>query len=132
MPGRSFLRRLIALTLGIQNPKRPINLDQDARHDLSAWLLFIKHFNGTVMFLHERWILSSKLHFHTDNAESIGYAAVFGNHWFSGAWDQAWIQLDISMKEMFPVVIALETWGHLIKNHCICFHIDNMAVVHCS
>ena len=116
--------------LGIQNPKRPINLDQEARRDLSAWLLFIKHFNGTAMFLHDRWILSSKLHFHTESAGSIGYAAVFGNHWFNGAWDQSWIQLDISIKEMFPVVIALETWGHLIKNHCICFHIDNMAVVH--
>ena len=39
-------------------------------------------------------------------------------------------KLDISIKEIFPVVIALETWGHLNKNHCICFHIDNMAVVH--
>ena len=106
------------------------SLQQEARHDLSAWLLFIKHFNGTAMFLHERWNLSSKLHFHTDSAGSIGYAAVFGNHWFNGAWDQSWIHLDISIKEMFPVVIALETWGHLIKNQCICFHIDNMAVVH--
>ena len=67
------------------------------------------------MFLHDRWILSSKLHFHTDSAGSVGYSAVFGNHWFNGALDQSWIQLDISIKEMFPVVIAPEPWGHLIR-----------------
>ena len=128
-PGRPFLRRLIALTMGIQNPRRPITLDQEARLDLSAWLLFIKHFNGTSMFLHDRWIQSTKLHFYTDSSGAIGFAAVFGNHWFNGAWDESWTERDISIKEMFPVVIALEAWGHLIKNHCICFHIDNLAVV---
>ena len=129
-PGRPFLRRLIALTMGIQNPKRPITLDQETRRDLSAWLLFIKHFNGTAMFLHDRWIQSTNLHFYTDSSGAVGFAGVFGNHWFNGAWDESWIDRDISIKEMLPVVIALEVWGHLIRDHCICFHIDNQAVVH--
>ena len=128
-PGRTFLRRLIALTKGIQNPKRPIILDQEAKRDLAAWRLFIKHFNGTSMFLHDRWIQSTKLHFYTDSSGAVGFAAVFGRHWFNGAWDESWVERDISIKEMFPVVIALEIWGHLIKNHCVCFHIDNQAVV---
>ena len=75
-PGRPFLRRLIALTMGIQNPKRPITLDQEAKRDLSAWLLFIKHFNGTAMFLHDRWIQSTNLHFYTDSSGAVGFAGV--------------------------------------------------------
>ena len=29
---------------------------------------------------------------------------------------------------MFPIVLALETWGHLIANKCIHFYTDNEAV----
>ena len=60
------------------------------------------------MFQHDRWIQSTKLHFYTDSSGAVGFAAVFGTHWFNGAWDESWVERDISIKEMFPVVIALE------------------------
>lgn len=35
----------------------------------------------------------------------------------------------ITFKELFPIVIAVETWGHTLPNKLILFHSDNIAVV---
>ena len=45
-PDRTFLRRLIDRTKGIQQPHFHIRLNKDSRLDIAAWLLFIEHFNG--------------------------------------------------------------------------------------
>jgi hypothetical protein len=36
---------------------------------------------------------------------------------------------DITFLELFPVVIAVNIWGDLLRNKKILFHIDNKAVV---
>ena len=46
VPGRSFLRRLIDLTIGIRRPNFHIRLNNKARLDLAAWLIFLQSFNG--------------------------------------------------------------------------------------
>jgi len=35
----------------------------------------------------------------------------------------------IAIKELFPIVLALEVWGNHLKNEKIMFYSDNMAVV---
>jgi hypothetical protein len=45
-PGRTFLRRLIDRTKGIQQPHFHIMLNKESRLDIAAWLLFIEDFNG--------------------------------------------------------------------------------------
>ena len=39
-PGRTFLRRLINLTIGLKKPYHHRKLDLEARADLKAWHLF--------------------------------------------------------------------------------------------
>ena len=42
-PGRTFLRRIIDLTKGIQKPYHHRRLNAEARADLQAWSIFIEH-----------------------------------------------------------------------------------------
>ncbi|MCG7879258.1 MAG: hypothetical protein N0C90_23430, partial [Candidatus Thiodiazotropha endolucinida] len=38
--------------------------------------------------------------------------------------------LNITILELYPVVVAINVWGHLWKNHCVRFYTDNQALVH--
>jgi len=66
---------------------------------------------------------------YTDAAGSLGYGAVFGKHWFNGVWPCKWKSLNITVLELYPIVIAVEIWGHLMANRCIVFFTDNRALV---
>ena len=46
VPGRSFLRRLIDLTMGVVKPHNHIRLTQQVKMDLAIWLEFFSSFNG--------------------------------------------------------------------------------------
>ena len=68
----------------------------------------------------------------TDASGSIGFAGVLNTEWFALRWDTV-PELDhhqIAIKELFPIVLALEIWGRLLKNKKILFMSDNEAVVH--
>ena len=86
VPGRAFLRRMIDLTKGAKRPHHRIRLTKEVKNDIAVWLTFLDEFNGRAFFLHEKWRASSSLKFFTDAAGSKGYGAIFGKHWFYGAW----------------------------------------------
>lgn len=58
----------------------------------------------------------------------LGFAAVFGSKWFADEWTQT-LPLQIAVKELFPIVLALEICGSEMANRKILFMSDNMAVV---
>jgi hypothetical protein len=58
-----------------------------------------------------------------------GYAAVFGSNWFTGEWPPAMQPFHLTIKEFFPIVLAVEIWGNFLTNHKILFFTDNAAVV---
>ncbi|XP_033739602.1 uncharacterized protein LOC117326910 isoform X1 [Pecten maximus] len=128
LPGRPFLRRLIDLTKGIVKPHFHIRLNREARLDIHAWQQFINSFNGVSLILADRWETSNHLHFYTD-ASGLGFGAVFNEQWFYGEWPEAMMSHHITIKELFPIVIAVEIWGEQLKHKCILFHSDNDAVV---
>jgi hypothetical protein len=129
VPGRPFLRRLFDLTKGIAQKHYHIRISKSARADLSAWLTFIKQYNGITMLRQERWISSPCLNLYSDSASTAGFAAVLGAKWAYGSWPDSWNSFHISVLEMYPIILALELWGHLLVNKCIVFHCDNSAVV---
>ena len=45
-PGRTFLRRMIALTCGVKQPYHFVRLNSGFYKDLAMWELFLKHWNG--------------------------------------------------------------------------------------
>jgi hypothetical protein len=71
--GRTFLRRLIDRTKGIQQPHFHIRLNKESRLYIAAWLLVIDHFNGKTMLLKKIRISANKLHLYTDAARSLGF-----------------------------------------------------------
>ena len=129
VPGRAFLRRMIDLTKGAKRPHHRIRLTKEVKIDIVVWLTFLEEFNGKAFFLHEKWETSSPLKLFTDAAGSKGYGAIFGKHWFYGAWPDSWKSLNIAFLELFPIVIALHVWGPIMANRCVAFYTDNAAIV---
>jgi len=103
-------------------------INSEARADAQAWLFFLKNFNGTSLFLQETWQTSDALNLGTD-ASGKHYAALYNSKWFVGDWPESWENKNITIKELFPIVLALKIWAPLWKNHKIMFFFDNMAVV---
>ena len=127
VPGRCFLRRLIDLTRGLARPHHRVRITKSAKADMTMWLQFVDQFNGKSLFLADRWENSEILNLFTD-ASNVGYGGMFGKQWFYGEWPSCFARYHITVKELFPIVVALETWGHLIANRCIEFYTDNEAV----
>jgi hypothetical protein len=46
----------------------------------------------------------------------------------SNLWEEMDILKDITFLELFPVVVALCSWGEQLKNKKIIFNIDNQSV----
>lgn len=129
VPGRAFLRRLFDLTAGHTCPHFRITLNSEARADLRAWYDFILNYNGKSCFLFKEWVSSETIKLYSDAAGVHGgFAAVFGDKWFAGYWPEEMKDLHITVKELFPIVLALEIWGPALSNHKILFITDNQAV----
>ena len=129
VPGRTFLRRMINLTVGIRRPMHMIRLTSAVKGDLHLWLQFLTQFNGKSFFLDFVWLSSDMIHLYTDASGSLGYGAVFGRNWLYGAWPKRWSSLNIVILEMFPIVISVEIWANRLANKCVTFHTDNQALV---
>jgi hypothetical protein len=126
-PGRAFLRRMINLTCTVAEHQKFISISEEAKLDMKIWLSFLKNSNDTSMFLHDRF-LSNKT-FYTDATKSKGFGGVYGSRWFYGSFPDDWKVMNIMTLEFYPIILALEIWGSLWKNHCILFFTDNEALV---
>ena len=125
-----FLRRLINLTKGLQKPHHKKRLNKDARADLEAWSIFIEHFNGKGLIAKRNLVSSYSLHMYTD-ASNIGFGGFLGMQWFAHKWSSDWLKLHISVRELYPIVLALELWAEKLEHKHVKFHCDNSAVVYC-
>ena len=47
-----------------------------------------------------------------------------------GQWPSSWKKKGITLKEFFPIVLAIKIWAEKLRNKYITFHSDNEAVVH--
>ena len=129
LPGRAFLRRMIDLTLNLKAPYHHTRLTLEAKADLLTWLTFLSNFNGKSIFPENSVTSTHDIHLFTDASGTIGYGAIFGKDWFNGKWSDWWIQQSIALKELYPIVLAVETWGHMLCNKRLILHTDNSALV---
>lgn len=132
VPGRCFLRRLYDLTIGVTCPSFYIRLSCEARADFHMWHTFITSFNGKCLFLNDSWVSSDTLKLFTDAASTVGFAAVFGKQWFAQKWPISFQahKYHINILELFPIVLAIQIWGHKMANHKIVISSDNATTVH--
>ena len=69
-------------------------------------------------------------HVYTDASRLFGWGGVvLPNHWFQLQWPVEWAKVDITVKELVPIIVAAAVWGRCWRRLHICFHSDNMAVV---
>ena len=129
IPGRAFLRRLIDKTMGVRKPHHYIRVSLEMKHDLKVLLTFLEHYNGKSFFNTEMFCSPATQHLFTDAAGSFGYGAIFGSHWFYGSFSDQWLGQNITLLELAPILLAVQTWATDMHNHCVVFHTDNMALV---
>ena len=129
VPGRTFKRRLEDLTIGLATKvNTKILLDEEAKEDLHIWLKFLAQYNGKSLILDKKWILPSTLKIYTD-ASGIGYGGYCNTQWFAGLWPKNWYNVNIHVKEIFPIFILISMFEDYFKNKKLLLFCDNQAVV---
>ena len=126
-PGRIFVRRLIEASTTVDSLGKIIVLDPETKADIIWWDTFVQEWNG-ISIIQEAFTSSETLQFYTDASGSKGYGAIFGKKWLWGEWPESHRPLHINIKELLAIIIAVETWGHLLYNKQIIIHTDNKTI----
>jgi hypothetical protein len=79
---RTFLRRIIYLTKGIQQPHHKRRLTKETKADLLAWSIFRDNFNGKGLIFESQFETSRSLHMYPD-ASQIDFGGVLRKQWFA-------------------------------------------------
>jgi hypothetical protein len=45
---------------------------------------------------------------------------LFGSSWFYGVWNEEWFNYNITVKEFYPVILAVDLWGEKMASKAIC------------
>ena len=125
--GKPFLRRLIDFTKG-DNLDRTVEISDGTRQDLQLWLSFLQSFNGVVMIQKNPPCQNEAIGLYTD-ASNQGFGGIYGTQWIQGEWNPVWRQLNIAVRELYPILAVVGIFGHLWRNHTIILNCDNQAIV---
>ena len=127
-PGRLFLRRPIDLLTTVTHLHHHVTLNKAARADLAWWTHFLPTWPGSSLFLRSQWTLAPDMQLFTD-ASNLGYGAYWAGRWFNQTWSPEQVTFTIAWKELYVILVACSTWGHLWPRKRILFYCDNAAVV---
>ena len=125
--GRTFLRQSFTVLARARRHYHHVHLDGIVRADLLWWKYFLQSWNGTMFF---QPLSVPRVHVHSDASGSFGCGALLSqSHWFQLSWPRSWDAVDITTKELLPIVLAAAIWGREWHGQAVCFHTDNMGVV---
>ena len=125
-PGRSFLRRLIAL-LGVAKKRHHhIRLNREFQSDITWWKTFASSWNGSALIINSA---SRECRLTSDASGQWGCGAWHDTKWFQLAWDDRTAGWHIAAKELVPIIIASVIWGHLWRGCRVLARCDNQSVV---
>ena len=54
---------------------------------------------------------SSVTKLYSDDSSEFGFAAVFGKKWVAGKWHRPFSSADITLLELYPLVLVIELFG---------------------
>ncbi|MCU7858829.1 MAG: hypothetical protein KZQ86_03130 [Candidatus Thiodiazotropha sp. (ex Lucinoma kastoroae)] len=135
IPGRAFCRRLINAICGLTKPHHHLRITKGIRLDLCMWLDFFRQHNGVSVFHDRFWVSNDDVQLYTDSAggPDLGFGIYFQGKWACATWPIFWREMgltdDITVLELFPILVSLHLWGQNLRNKKIRFNCDNMAVV---
>ena len=127
--GRPFLRRLIDRAHSVRELHHFVRLSSWEIDDIKWWHHLILHWNGKSLFLFPKWESGPDCAVTSDAATKFGFGAYIGKEWFADEWPQGTENISVPVKELIPIVIAAELWGHCWARKRIRFRSDNLAVV---
>ena len=85
---------------------------------------------------HDQFSLSNEdANIFTDSAAMVGlgFGIYFESHWCAARWPVEWHTdghtSDITILELFPVLVSIAIWDYMLQNKKIQFNCDNAAVV---
>ena len=127
--GRTFLRRMIDLSLVAKELHHRIRLNQAFRSDLEWWNLFIEDWNG-IALISSATRPAPGATITSDASGGWGCGAFTDSgEWFQIRWPPSWSSVHITVKELLPVVVACAIWGRQWQGKTIRCQCDNAAVV---
>ena len=126
-PGRIFLRHLIDTMKIPKQGHHKVRLNARCMADIMWWDTFIEKWNGISFFATPRLGTSVV----SDASRSWGCGAFMPStgEWFQFAWPPSWQGACITVKELFPIVVAAAIWGSRWSKASVLFICDNLAVV---
>ena len=127
--GVKFTRRLTNLSKLVKNLNHRVTLTQEAKKDLKWWYCCLIGHNGVSYFPRELHIDTCEI-MHSD-ASDIACGAVYRDKWtileYQGPYEHAKSKL-IAYREMLALVLAVATFGPLVKNKQVLMNVDNETV----
>lgn len=81
------------------------------------------------VFLSQKWFSSDHLTLYTDASGALGFAFILGSNWFVPYWQESMKNYQITIKELYPIVLAIEIWEEDIKNKKVLFMSDNFVKI---
>ena len=109
-PGRSFLRRMIALLGHSFRPYHHIRLTKQFHADLLWWRTFLSSWNGVYVLPP---LSNPTLCFVSDASGHWGCGAKWGNEWFQFQWPHEASGQHITFLELLAVLLACAVWGRI-------------------
>ncbi len=128
--GRLFTRRLIAmLSHEKTTANKNIILNADFFCDINWWIEFLPKWNGKALFLEPHWTRACTVQLYTDASATLGCGGFYDGAWFQSRWPGWLLSANpcIEFLEMFPILIALQLWGHTFSKKRLIFHCDNLG-----
>lgn len=129
--GRVFSRRLYMSDSGIKSPFHFVRI----REDLVVWKTFLAGFNGC-SFWQAPFCSNVERNLFTDASGSIGYGTYWQGHWSASRWPSFWhdrgFTYNITLLELFPVIISLELCGACFADRRVLLNSDNKTVVYAT
>ena len=117
---------MISLVHSATQPYHHLRLNKDFRSNLTWWSMFARHWNGAALISgsHDNEIILT-----TDASGSWGCRAWCGSAWFQLQWNIKSQCLQITIKELIPILTASFLWGHNWRRHNVLVYCDNETVV---
>ena len=140
--GRTFSHKVIAMLKLFNSKRRYITLSAAFHEDMKWWEKFAVHFNGEAKVIQPPQCTSVV---HTD-ASGTGFGAVTECDWLCGQWTST-LRMDVDMhghcrpcptldtqgninvRELYPILEALDRWGESWRDHRVDCITDNTQVV---
>ena len=107
-----------------------IHFNSDAQADIPRWQQFLPTWNGTAQLVDQQPTDAADVELYKNASGMLGCGGYFQGEWFHCNWQPHHQQhVSIQWQELFAIVAAALTWGHIWQQKCVRFYCDNLVIV---